>query len=639
MTSSPPGRTRRNRLRLICLLACSILLSSTAIATAARRSHASAASRAHAAHVLPKPLKRAAAASARADRRLVLAANTLRHCRSVHPGHCAGARHNVQAAGRALARAQRSLAQIARLGRTGGTGSSELAAPVLSVSGQTLTWTRVANINTYVFVRKVPGQPDQYSLVNGTSTTPPPVPGATVSYGVRTSVSGSYWAAEKSITYPAPTQPAPTPTPTPTPTPEPTPTPAPEPVETINTLAAPVITVSGQTLTWNATAGVTTYVFVRKVSGLADQYSEVTGTSITPPAVPGGTVHFSVRTAVTGSAWASEVAISYPSSTVAPPPPPPPPPAGEAPFHMGVVSGSAPLYELSFINSVKAHAARVEFSIGTTAAQMEPTIAAFAQNGVKVMPLAGFGGTLPTPEEARNVASWAARFGPGGSFWVGKSYPASTAVTKIEFGNETSYSYQYSDNSTSGYASRAQTYALRFKEAAIATQAANPNVGILAQGDPGNGSGTAWMDNMFVAVPNLGQYVAGWTVHPYGPGWAAIMDKVVSSAKADGASSAIPLDVTEWGLASDNGRCLDSNYGWNKCMSYSEAATTLGSTVSSMLARYPGRLEAFFLYDAHDLQATGTSTSRENYFGGLQSNGATKGAYTTTVESLLAANV
>jgi hypothetical protein len=132
--------------------------------------------------------------------------------------------------------------------------------------------------------------------------------------------------------------------------------------------------------------------------------------------------------------------------------------------------------------------------------------------------------------------------------------------------------------------------------------------------------------------------VAGWTVHPYGPKWQLKIDKLVSSTAAHGASDTIPIFVTEWGLASDNGRCLSDNYGWNTCMTFSEASTTLNSTVGAMKARYGSRLAAFYLYQAHDQAAPGTSTNRESYFGAFQSNEAPKGAYTTTVESLLSAN-
>lgn len=307
-------------------------------------------------------------------------------------------------------------------------------------------------------------------------------------------------------------------------------------------------------------------------------------------------------------------------------------------FEMGVVVGSAITWEMPFVHKLGAHTAREEFEIGTPTSQMSSTIEASAKVGVKPLLLASFYGSLPTPAQAQSLGAWAAQFGPGGSFWRGKNLPASSAVTSIEFGNETSYEYQYSNDTAADYASRAQTYALRFKEAEEAIHAANPNVGLLAQGDPGNAPGTSWMDNMFKAVPNLGSLVAGWTVHPYGPGWQAIMDKVLSSAKADGAPSTIPLDVTEWGLSSDNGRCLDDNYGFNECMTYSEAATTLTSNLTAMRARYGSRLASFYLFQARDQDETGASSSREGYFGALQSNEAPKGEYTSTVQSLLSLN-
>jgi hypothetical protein len=305
---------------------------------------------------------------------------------------------------------------------------------------------------------------------------------------------------------------------------------------------------------------------------------------------------------------------------------------------MGLVAGSALTYELPFIQRLGAGTARMEVSIDTPVSQIVPIAEAYARAGIRPLLMASFDGTTPSSAEAQSLGAWAAELGPGGSAWKGKASPAGTAVTSIEFGNETSYSYQYSDDSASGYATRAQNYAVRFKEAQAAIQAADPGVGLLAQGDPGNAPGTSWMDNMFKAVPNLGQLVAGWTVHPYGPNWQSVMDKVISSAQADGAPSSIPLEVTEWGLSTDNGHCLESNYGFNACMSYQEASTTLQSTVAAMRTRYGSRLAAFYLYQAHDQKATGASVNRESYFGALQSNEAPKGNYTTAVESLLSAN-
>jgi hypothetical protein len=312
---------------------------------------------------------------------------------------------------------------------------------------------------------------------------------------------------------------------------------------------------------------------------------------------------------------------------------------------MGLVSGSAVTWELPFIQKLGAHTARMEFSINTPASQLEPVVEAYAKAGIKPLLLAGFDGTMPSAAEARNLASWASEFGPGGTFWEGKTFPADTAVTNIEFGNETSYSYQYSDTSSASnwyslasYKTRAQTYALRFKEAYEAIHTAGASVGLLAQADDGGSGSSEWVHNMFVAVPNLGQIAAGWTIHPYGPKWESSINRLISQTSSAGAPSTVPIFVTEWGLATNNGRCLSDNYGFNKCMTYQEAATTLQSSLSVMRSRYGSRLAAFYLFQARDQQASGSSSEREAYFGALQSDEQAKGAYTTTVQSLLSTN-
>jgi hypothetical protein len=618
---------------LLATLCMSILATGAATAAGASRVHHShvrthrARVIAEASRVLPHTLRVSARRTTRADRRLVAEARALKRCLNVNrhrPKRCNAARRGIQRAGSRLARSEAKLAKVARRGGkttapSGGGNTAMLQAPQLTVSGQTLSWARVANVNSYVLVRKVPGQANQYLVVTGTSVTPPPVPGVTVRYSLRTSVDGSVWSSEQAIAYPA--------------------------ASTSNSQSAPALGVSGRTLTWQQVTGVSTYVLAIKVPGHANRYTEVSGTSVTPAAVPGVTVAYSVRTAVDGSAWSPKVKISYPAASSSPPASPPPAPAGSGPFEMGLVAGSAIAYELPYIQQLGAHTARMEFSIGTPVSQMESIVGAYAQAGVRPLLLAGFEGRLPSTAEAQNVAGWAAAFGPGGTFWQGKSYPASAAVTDIEFGNETSYSYQFADTSSasnwyalSSYAARAQTYALRFKDAEAAIQAANPNVGLLAQADDG-GSGTPiWVNNMFAAVPDLAGRVAGWTVHPYGPHWEATINRLLSSTQAAGAPSTIPIYATEWGMSSDNGRCVEENFGFGKCMSYGEAASVLESNIAAMRARYGGRLRDVYLFQARDQQSTNASTEREGYCGALQANQATKGAYTTAVESLLTSN-
>jgi len=484
-----------------------------------------------------------------------------------------------------------------------------LAAPTMSVSGSTVSWTPISGVSSYVFVRKVPNQTAQYSIVSGTSVTPPAVPGETVSYGVRTNVTGSAWAAEVSIAYPD---------------------------IVVDPKTAPTMSVSGTTVNWTAIPGVSSYVFVRKVPNQTAQYSIVSGTSVTPPVVSGQTVSYGVRTNVTGSYWAKEVSITYPTSTSPEPSPSPTPTPVDGTFRMGAVGGSAHQYELSFLKALGVRTARIEFGVGTAASNLASDVDAYARAGIRPLLLATFYGRNPTTAEAQNLANWAKAYGPGGTFWVGKSYPAGTAVTQIEFGNETSYTYQFSDNSSGTYAARAQTYALRARDAVAAIRAANPNVGLLVQADNAQQQ-TAWVQNMFRAVPNLGDLAAGWTIHPYGPNWATRIDSTVNSTRTAG-SRDLPIWVTEWGLSTDNGRCLSDNYGWNKCMTYGEAASTLHNVLSGMQSRYGSRLGAFYLYQAHDQYASGTSTGREAYFGGLQSNGTAKGAYTIEVKGDLAVN-
>ncbi|HEX7292673.1 MAG TPA: glycosyl hydrolase [Conexibacter sp.] len=302
-----------------------------------------------------------------------------------------------------------------------------------------------------------------------------------------------------------------------------------------------------------------------------------------------------------------------------------------SPFRMGVTAGSAFTYELPFLTSLGTRTARLIYNIGTTASSMASVMDAYARAGVRPLLVAHFYGRLPSVAEAQNVATWARAYGPGGTFWQGKSYPANTAVNRIEFGHETSYSYQWADNSLSTYAARAKTYALRFKDAQVAVKAVNPSVGLLAQGDNAVNQ-TAWVTNMLKAVPDLGLRTAGWTIHPYGPNWRARIDSTINSARAAGAPD-VPIWVTEWGLTTDNGRCLSDNYGYSKCLTYSQAATTLHAALTGMIAAYGSRINAFYLYQAHDQSATRTQTGREHYFGALQSKGQAKGAYTTEVKA------
>ena len=315
---------------------------------------------------------------------------------------------------------------------------------------------------------------------------------------------------------------------------------------------------------------------------------------------------------------------------------------GAGTFEMGAVVGSAQLFELPWLQALGAHTARMEFPINTPVSVLEPVVEGYAKAGIRPLLLAGFNARIPSEAEAQNLANWALAFGPGGTFWQGKGLSPATAVTNIEFGNETNNPYQYGETSETwsedpSFIQRAEAYARRLRSAQIAIAQSGAPVGLLGIADQYGGHKT-WVEAMFRAVPDLGQRVSGWTVHPYGREWRNPIDNLISGTQAHGAPSTVPIYVTEWGLSTDNGRCLSNNFGWNPCMTYEEAASTLASTVSAMRAQYGSRLRAFYLFQARDQQPSGASTDRESYFGALQSNRAAKGAYTAEVQSLLASN-
>ena len=279
---------------------------------------------------------------------------------------------------------------------------------------------------------------------------------------------------------------------------------------------------------------------------------------------------------------------------------------------------------------------RVEWDISTSPSTMDSLMTTYASKGIKVQLLAGFYGRVPTVQEAQNLRSWALRYGPGGTFWQGRS-DGYLAVTHIEFGNETSYPYQFGEGGSwwtlSSYTNRARTYALRVKDAALALQ--GTGVGLLVQAEDAGSASSTWVDNMVAAVPDLGSYTAGWTIHPYGPNGSARIDRMLGYLAAKGLPTSIPVYITEWGLATDNGRSLSNNYGYPTNMTYADAATTLRNVFASWRSSYGSRLAQVIVYQHADQRAPGRTSNREHYFGLLTHTGGEKGDYTATARRLL----
>jgi len=511
MKTSHPRRTRTRALLLLTTLSCAAIL---ALLTLCAASGAAAASNGHGtqssarrfvaviSRSVPRPLAVAARRSRGADRYLVAKAKALRACLTAHPRRpaaCAAARGALQYAGSQLKRAEQALASVARAETYDGAHASRYAplhAPKLSVSGEKLKWHRVDHVNTYVLVAKVPGQPDHYWTATGTSTTPPPVPGVTVKYSVRTAVAGSKWAAEHSISYPNPTEtgasgPG---------------VHAPPPNETVDTQAAPKLRASGLTLSWAQVGSVSTYVLAIKAPGQPDRYTEVSGTSYTPSVLAGATVYYSVRTAVEGSAWAPEVTISFPS-TIPPPTQPPPPPVEPektqpgspltGPMWVGVDAGQWPS---QFAPDVAGAADYVRL-------ESPSSIAGWTAAGVKVIDDMA-GPTNGGGVSAINAAEWAA-----GAVAAVRANPE---IAAIEVLNEPGNQWMgWGSNAGDTANAAAYDHLLKVVHEAMVANFGSHYPRLLASYDGGEGP-TTWGEEMWAADPSVGNYINGITLHSYG---------------------------------------------------------------------------------------------------------------------------
>ncbi len=317
-----------------------------------------------------------------------------------------------------------------------------------------------------------------------------------------------------------------------------------------------------------------------------------------------------------------------PAPVVPPVPPvdPPEPSPGGGTLQWGYVANADINKAVDSAASGHGTVVRMEFGIGTGTATIAPHVAYAASKGMEVVLQAGFHGTMPSVAQAQSLGQWARAFGPGGTFWSTRS-DGRLASRFIEFGNESSYSYQGTQN-------RGGEYAQRFEDAYDAIQLNNPNLGLLAQADDGNCGCPTWVNGMAATVPNLGAMVAGWTVHPYGPEsrWKPRIDRLIAQTAARGWSSDIPIDITEYGMATDGGASLSNNYDWPVNQTYQQAADAVTLTVNRMLDYEPlaSRLRLFTYFQGHDQQPSGTG-QREHYFGVVRNNGTDKGALTATL--------
>jgi hypothetical protein len=277
------------------------------------------------------------------------------------------------------------------------------------------------------------------------------------------------------------------------------------------------MTVQGQTISWAPLSGVSSYVLATTVGTdrTGTSYSTVNGTSVTPAAVAGQTVYYGLRANVNGSAWATEVSITYPA---APPPPPPPPPGPTSAFvkGMGMGIGGWGSQGPAVADQGKAMGAtwdREDLAWSQTMpnssthdwSYFDGLVATARSKGITVLPILGYVPSWTTIDDTAGYAAFVKaavqRYGPG----------TSANLTWFELWNEPYFNY------TMPGGANAAKYARLYAAGAAAARQASPNVKLLIAADTaGTEGGSNWIDAMFTAVPGIGQYVDAISVHPYG---------------------------------------------------------------------------------------------------------------------------
>lgn len=321
--------------------------------------------------------------------------------------------------------------------------------------------------------------------------------------------------------------------------------------------------------------------------------------------------------------WHDDVSTNF--SVTAPVTPPP----GSMAY--GVVTGGDTNAGVALAQNLGAHIARsYDTDPFASPASLDNMFLNAANRQVELILLIDIDGK----GSAGNVGQFAARFGPGGTFWQAGQPGAGKgtyAMRYMEWGNENSFGYKGGPGGGDGYANL-------WMQAYNAVHAGNANVKLLAQGEDGGSGSSAWLDGMFRAQPTIGSKVGCWVIHPYGPPTSGMdkLDRMVrTQLPAHGVTNA-PVCITEDGISTDNGNNLNNNYNWPTNMTYAQAATGIKSKVSTIKSReYGNRVIVYTQYASRDGRPSG-SGERESYFGIFKYDNSEKGPFTQAARDLAA---
>ena len=213
------------------------------------------------------------------------------------------------------------------------------------------------------------------------------------------------------------------------------------------------------------------------------------------------------------------------------------------------------------------------------------------------------------------VAAMVRRYGPGGTFWASHPAIAGNAPVWFELWNEP---YHPTGEVYPG------RYARLVRAAVTAGRAADPRARFLLEAaltyQAADGQTVNWVEQMYHAVPDLGEFFDGVAVHPYGgnpnvytpqastagePGQIA----QIHAAFAQHGDGAKPFWVTEIGWSTCKGA-----YG---CVTEAQQAQYLQSFLTLSETRWASYVRAVFVFGLRDL-APGARDNPQNWYGLLR---------------------
>ena len=279
--------------------------------------------------------------------------------------------------------------------------------------------------------------------------------------------------------------------------------------------------------------------------------------------------------------------------------------------------------------AIGANFVRVDFGPGTSQADSDAEFADAAARGMQVLPLFWSNQQISTINKTTFAAAFGAfcsRYGPGGTFWSGRS-DGHLAPIYFEIFNEPYGPWFVRTVEPDQYADL-------YIQSVRAGRASNPRCRFLIAGADSffQGSWQDWFGPMFTAQPTLATYVDGVTVHLYGTrpldlAWGgneyewSQLESIAPDLYSRGIDigGAVKVWITEFGFTTVTDTA-SPNFG----VSEANQASQYLDALRVFFGRWPDLLGGIFPYRYRD----GATDTRENRWGIIHNDGSVKPAYT-----------